>query len=51
VLIERIREKLTDDDMQFGFRPGKGTTDAIFAIRKMREKHTFIGLGKTFDSV
>ena len=30
VLERRIREKVNTDDMQFGFRPGKRTTDAIF---------------------
>ena len=26
------------DDMQFGFMPGKGTTDALFILRRMQEK-------------
>ena len=25
--------------MQFGFMPGKGTTDAIFIMRQVHEKH------------
>ena len=27
------------DNMQFGFMPGKGTTDAIFIMRQVQEKH------------
>ena len=27
------------DNIQFGFMPGKGTTDAIFMMRKVHEKH------------
>ena len=30
VLEKRIRELVTVDDMQFGFMPEKGTTDALF---------------------
>ena len=56
----RIREKVNIDDMQFGFRPGKGTTDAIFTVRQMQEKHgskgkklyyAFVDLEKAFDGV
>jgi hypothetical protein len=25
------------DDMQFGFRPGRGTADVIFIIRQVQE--------------
>jgi len=35
----RIREKVVADVMQFGFWPGKGTTDTIFVVRQMQEKH------------
>ena len=39
VLARRITEQVKLDEMQFGFRPGKGTTDAIFIIRQMQEKY------------
>ena len=48
------------DDMQFGFVPGRGTTDAIFIARQIQEKFlaknktlylAFIDLEKAFDSV
>src|SRR5437867_4177769 len=46
--------------MQFGFSPGKGTTDAIFIVRQVQEKFlgkqkelwiAFVGLEKAFDRV
>ena len=44
--------------MQFGFMPGKGTTDAIFIVRQMQEKYikkklyfAFVDLEKAFDRV
>ena len=46
--------------MQFGFMPGRGTTDAIFIIRQLQEKHlaanqplymAFVDLEKAFDRV
>ena len=48
------------DDSQFGFFPGRGTTDAIFVIRQLQEKYlaaskrlymAFVDLGKAFDRV
>ena len=48
------------DSMQFGFMKGKGTTDAIFIVRKLQEKYlaknrdlrmAFIDLEKAFDRV
>src|SRR2546425_7436318 len=46
--------------MQFGFCPGKGTTDAIFIVRQVQEKllgkrkelwMAFVDLEKAFDRV
>jgi len=39
VIERRIREKVKIDAMQFGFMPGKGTTDAIFTVWQMQEKY------------
>ena len=39
VLEKRIRCQVLIDNMQFGFMPGKGTTDAIFIMRQVEEKH------------
>ena len=27
------------DEMQFGFMPGKGTTDAVFILRRLQEEY------------
>ena len=42
-MLERIVEtqissSIKIDDMQFGFMPGRGTTDAIFIVRQLQEK-------------
>ena len=34
-----IRELVSINDSQFGFAPGKGTTDAIFVVRQLQEKY------------
>ena len=39
VLEKRIRCHVSIDNMPFGFMPGKGTTDAIFIMRQVQEKH------------
>ena len=58
VLEKRIRCQVPIDNMQFGFMPGKGTTDANFIMRQVQEKHqakkkklyyAFVDLEKAFD--
>ena len=34
-----IRQLVSMDDSQFGFVPGRGTTDAIFVVRQLQEKY------------
>ena len=60
VLDSFIREMVDIDAMQFGFVPGRGTTDAIFIIRQLQEKYiaankplyfTFVDLERAFDRV
>ena len=55
-----IRQKVTIDESQFGFVPGRGTTDAIFVVRQLQEKYlgvnkrlymAFVDLEKAFDRV
>ena len=46
VLENRIRELVMIDEMQFGFMPGKGTTHALFILRRMQEE--FRGREKKF---
>ena len=59
VLEKRIRCHVSIDNMQFSFMPGKGTTDAIFIMRQVQEKHqskkkklyyAFVDLEKAFDT-
>ena len=60
VIEKRIRSRVQLDEMQFGFRPGRGTTDAIFIVRQLQEKYlgkkkelwmAFLGLEGAFDGV
>ena len=60
IIDRRLREETTIGDEQFGFMPGRGTTDAIFAVRQLTEKHrekqkelhmVFIDLEKVYDRV
>ena len=38
VLQRKIQELVNIDVMQFGFMPGRGTTDALFVVRRMQEE-------------
>ena len=60
VLEKRIRCQMSIDNMQFGFMPGNGITDAKFIMRQVQEKHqskkkklyyAFVELEKAFDRV
>ena len=60
VIEARIRKEVTIAEQQFGFMPGRSTTDAIFCLRMLLEKWTegqkavhcaFIDLGKAYDRV
>ena len=53
-----IRQLVSIDDSQFGFIPGRGTTDTIFVVRQLQEKclaankrlyMAFVDLEKAFD--
>ena len=53
-----IRQLVSNDDSQFGFVPGRGSTDAIFVVRQLQEKYlaankrlymAFVDLEKAFD--
>ena len=55
-----IRQRVEIDEMQCGFMSGRGTTDAIFILRQLQEKHlaankplymAFVDLEKAFDRV
>jgi len=60
VIKKRVRSKVSINDTQFGFRSGRGTTDAIFIVRQIQERFlekkrelwmAFIDLEKAFDRV
>ena len=55
-----IRQRVEIDEMQCGFMSGHGTTDAIFIVCQLQEKHlaankplymAFVDLEKAFDRV
>ena len=60
IIANKIRSSVFINNMQFGFRPGKGTTDAIFIVRQVQERFlekkkdlwmAFVYLEKAFDRV
>ena len=55
-----VRQRVEIDEMQCGLMSGRGTTDAIFIVRQLQEKHlaankplymAFVDLEKAFDRV
>ena len=60
VLERRIRELVNIDSMQFVFLSGRGTTNALFVVRRMQEEYRdkkkklymcFVDIEKAFDRV
>ena len=60
MLESRIQESVIIDSMQFGFMPGRETTDALFVVQRMQEKYRdkkknlymcFVDIEKAFDRV
>ncbi len=35
----RIRKVVDISEEQYGFRPGRGTTEAVFIVRQIQEKY------------
>ena len=58
-IVDRLRQFMSIDDSQFGFVPGRGTTDAIFVEKQLQEYlaankrlyMAFVDLEKAFDGV
>jgi len=38
-VFEKIMEKVLTNDMQYGFKPAKGTTHVVFTFRQKQEKY------------
>ena len=54
----RLRDRVEISKQQYGFMPGKGSTDAMFALRMLMEKYregqrdlhcVFVDLEKAYD--
>ena len=60
VIDTRLRQEINICEQQYGFMPGKSTTDALFALRMLMEKYregqrelhcVFVDLEKAYDRV
>ena len=60
IIEARLRDRVEISEQQYGFMPGKGTTDAVFALRMLMEKYregqkklycVFVDLEKAYDRV
>ena len=56
----RLRDRIEISKQQYGFMPGKGTTNAMFALKMLMEKYregqrklrcVFVDLEKAYDKV
>ena len=60
IIKARLRDRVEISKQQYGFMPGKGTTDAMFVLRMLMEKYreaqrelhcVFVDLEKAYDRV
>ena len=60
IIEARLRDRVEISKQQYGFMPGKGTTDVVFALRMLMEKYregqrelhcVFVDLEKAYDRV
>ena len=60
IIETRLRDRVEMSKQRYGFRPGKGTTDAMFALRMLMEKYRegqrelhcgIVDLQKAYDRV
>ena len=60
IIKARLRDRMEISKQQYGFMPGKGTTDAIFDLRMLMEKYkegqrelhcVFVDLEKAYDRI
>ena len=60
IIETRLRDRVEISKQQYGFMPGKGTTDAMFTLRILMEKYregqrelhcVFMDLEKAYDRV
>ena len=60
IIKARLRDRVEISKQQYGFMPGKGTTDAMFALRMLMEKYregqrelhcVFLDLEKAYDKI
>ena len=60
IIDARLRDRVEISKQQYGFMPGKGTTDAMFALRMLMEKYregqrklycVYVDLKKAYDRV
>ena len=60
IIEARLRDRVKISKQQHGFMPGKGTTDTMFALRKLMEKYrkdqreihcVFVDLEKAYNRI